>query len=116
MPLRRISGVVRGDIFYLIIKAGKRRALHVERAEIKKSEEAVQMTLSAVRNFTNPFSLADKYRLICLASGAPAGMGVDFDVLCAEKAGKAAKEAFIQERFVIGSSEHKFFEPIKRMT
>ncbi|XP_015768310.1 PREDICTED: uncharacterized protein LOC107346954 [Acropora digitifera] len=50
-------------------KAGKHREL--ERAEIKKSQYAVQRTVSAVRNFTNPFSIPDKDHLYSLASGAP---------------------------------------------
>ena len=45
-------------------KAGKHREL--ERAEIKKSEDAVQRTMSAVRNFTNPFSIPDKDHLYSL--------------------------------------------------
>jgi len=72
-------------------KAGKHREL--ERAEIKKSEDAVQRTIAAIRNFTNPFSLADKDHLYSLASGAPASSEVEFDVLRAAKAGKEAKEA-----------------------
>ena len=94
-------------------KAGKHREL--ERAEIKKSEDAVQHTIAAICNFTNPFLLANKDHLYSLASGAPASSDVEFDVLRAEKAGKEAKEAFIQERFVNGSSEKLFFEPIKRL-
>jgi len=113
-------------------KAGKHREL--ERAQIKKSEEAVQCTISAICNFTNPFSLADKEHLYSLAScnftnpfsladkehlyslasGAPASPEVEFDVLHAEAIGKKAKEAFIQDRFVNGSSEALFFEPIKK--
>jgi hypothetical protein len=93
-------------------KAGKHREL--ERAEIKKSEEAVQRTISAIRNFTNPFSLVDKDHLYSLSSGAPASLEVEIDVLRAEAAGKEAKEAFIRDRFVNGSSEALFFEPIKR--
>ncbi|XP_068234747.1 uncharacterized protein [Palaemon carinicauda] len=93
-------------------KAGKHREL--EKEEIKKSEDAVQRTIAAIRSFTNPFSLADKDHLYSLASGAPASE-VELDVLRAKKAGKEAKEAFIQERFVNGSFEKLFFEPIKRL-
>ena len=93
-------------------KAGKHREL--ERAEIKKSEKAVQRTISAIRNFTNPFSLVDKDHLYSLASGAPASPEVELDVLHAEATGKEAKEVFIRDRFVNGSSETLFFEPIKR--
>ena len=67
-------------------KAGKHREL--ERAEIKKSEDAVQRTMSAVRNFTNPFSIPDKDHLYSLASGAPVSVEVEIDVLRAEALGK----------------------------
>lgn len=93
-------------------KAGKHREL--ERAEIKKFEEAVKRTISAIRNFTNPFSLVDKDHLYSLASGAPASPEVEFDVLRAEAAGKEAKKVFIRDRFVNGCSEALFFEPIKK--
>ncbi|XP_072029165.1 uncharacterized protein [Amphiura filiformis] len=92
-------------------KAGKHREL--ERAEIKKSEDAVQRTITAIRNFVNPFSLVDKDRLYILASGAPVSPEVEFDVLRAEAVGKEAKEAFIQDR-LMKDSEALFFEPIKR--
>lgn len=87
----------------------------LERAEIVKSEEAVQRVISAVQNFTNPFSLDDKDHLYCLASGAPVSSEVEADVLNAEKAGKVAKASFIRERFQNGSSESKFFEPVKKL-
>ena len=38
-------------------KAGKHRELQA--AEIKKSEEAVHRTLTAIKNFTNPFAIID---------------------------------------------------------
>ena len=94
-------------------KSGKHREL--EKAEIKKTEDAVKRTMVAIRNFTNPFSLADKDHLYSLASGAPASFEVEYDVLRAEKAGKNAKDTFIQERFVNGSPEKLFFDPIKRI-
>jgi len=93
-------------------KAGKHREL--ERAEIKKSEDAVQRTISAKRNFTNPFSLVNKDHLYSLASGAPVSSEVEFDVLRAEAAGKEAKELFIRDRFMNGCAETLFFEPITR--
>ncbi|CAH1773854.1 unnamed protein product [Owenia fusiformis] len=94
-------------------KGGRHREL--ERSEIKKSEEAVQRTISAILSFTNPFTLTDKHHLYCLASGAYVSPEVEFDVLIAEAAGKAAKDAFIRDRFVNGSSEAQFFEPIKKL-
>jgi hypothetical protein len=59
--------------------------------------------------------LVDKDHLYSLASGAPASLEVELDVLSAEATGKKAKEAFIQERFVNGSSEVLFYEPIKKL-
>ena len=50
------------------LKAGKHREL--KNAEVKKCEESVQRIIAAVRNFTNPFTVADKNRLYSLASGA----------------------------------------------
>ena len=86
-------------------KAGKHREL--ERAEIKKSEDAVQRTwsISAIRNFTNPFSLVDQDHLYSLASGDPVSSEVELDVLRAETVGKEAKELFIRDRFMNGCSE-----------
>ena len=93
-------------------KAGRHREL--ERAEIKKSEEAVTRTITAIESFTNPFNLADKDHLYSLASGAPVPPEAELDVLHAEQIGKEAKEKFVKERFESGSSEALFFEPIKR--
>ena len=93
-------------------KAGKHREL--ERAEIKKSEDAVRRTMSAVRNFTNPFSIPDKDHLYSLAFGAPVSVEVEIDVLRAEALDKEAKKAFIQDRFVNGSPETQFLEPISK--
>lgn len=50
-------------------RAGKHREL--EKAEVKKGEEAIQRTIETIRNFTNPFTISDKDRLYSLASGAP---------------------------------------------
>ncbi len=50
-------------------KAGKHREL--EPAQIKKSEEAVQRVITAIKGFTNPWRIPDKSRLYSLASGAP---------------------------------------------
>lgn len=94
-------------------KAGKHREL--ERAEIQKSEEAVQRTITAILSFTNPFSIDDKERLYNLASGAPVSPEVEADILEAEAVGKAAKEAFIRDRLQTGSSDGNFFDPVKRI-
>lgn len=85
----------------------------MEAAEIKKSEEAVKRTMDAIENFTNPFTIPDKDRLYCLASGAPAPPEVEIDVLRAESAGNLAKKTFIQERLEEKSTE--FFEPIHKL-
>ena len=94
-------------------KAGKHREL--EKAEIQNCEEAVQHTISSIRNFSNPFSSTDRDHLYSLASGAPMSPEVELDVLRAEAAGKEAKETFIRDRFINGSSEDLFFEPIKKL-
>lgn len=91
-------------------RAGRHREL--EKAEVKKGEEAVQRILTAVRNFTNPFTIADKDRLYSLASGAPVPMDVEMDVFRAEAVGKAAKADFIG-RLQSGKPE-SFFDPIKK--
>ena len=70
-------------------RAGKHREL--EKAEIKKSEDAVQRVLTAVINFTNPFTVVDQEKLYCIASGAPVSLDVEKDVMQAESVGKALK-------------------------
>ncbi|KAF3840275.1 hypothetical protein F7725_018992 [Dissostichus mawsoni] len=92
-------------------KAGKHREL--EPAQIKKSELAVQSVISAINGFTNPWRILDKSRLYSLASGAPIDPEVEADVLRAEAAGKAAKEQFIQERFI--SKRKDFFDRLKKL-
>ena len=91
-------------------KAGKHREL--EKAEIRKSEEAVQRVLTAVRNFTNPFTITDKDSLFCIASGAPVATEVEVDVLLAESVGKEAKAEFIQR--LQNDDPDGFFSPIKK--
>ena len=91
-------------------RAGRHREL--EKAEVQKGEEAVQQTLTTIRNFTNPFTIADKDRLYSLASGAPVPMDVEMDVLGAEAVGKAAKADFI--RRIQSGEPGSFFDPIKR--
>ena len=85
-------------------RSGRHREL--EKAEISKSEQAVVRVIDAVKNFTNPFTIADKERLYCLASGAP----VPF--LQAEAIGKDAKGDFVD---VLKNGEAgSFFFPIKK--
>ena len=59
--------------------AGRHREL--EKAEIKKCEESVQRVLAAVRNFANPFTVADKNRFYSLTSSAHVPMEVEMGVL-----------------------------------
>ena len=92
-------------------KAGKHREL--ETSHIKKSEAAVQRTMNAIKNFTNPFTIPDKDHLYSLASGAPVSQDVETDVLQAEAIGKLAKEKFVNERLA-KDSESTFFDPIKK--
>ncbi|WAR02903.1 hypothetical protein MAR_009461 [Mya arenaria] len=94
-------------------KAGEHREL--ERAEVKKSEEAVQNTITAITSFSNPFARPDKDHLYSLASRAQASTEVEKDVLGAAKIGRNAKAVFITERFVSCSSEESLFEPIQRL-
>ena len=91
-------------------RAGQHREL--DKAEIKKGEEAVQRVLTAIKNFTNPFAIEDHDRLYSLASGAPVPMDIEIDVLRAEAMGEAAKADFIAR--LEGGSPDGFFEPIKR--
>ncbi|KAL7407118.1 hypothetical protein ABVT39_003386 [Epinephelus coioides] len=60
-------------------KSGKHREL--EAAEIKKSEEAVQKTLSTIRNFIDPFTVSDKDHLYNIAFGATVPLEVETDVM-----------------------------------
>ena len=70
------------------------------RAEINKSEDAVQRTI-AICSLTSPFLLLDKDHLYSLTSGARTAAELElFDIICAETAGKTATKRFIQERFV----------------
>ncbi|XP_049337187.1 uncharacterized protein LOC111196954 [Astyanax mexicanus] len=92
-------------------KRGKHREL--EPAQIRKQEEAVQRVILAISGFTNPWKIPDKKHLYSLASGAPVDPEVEVDVLQAEAAGRAAKEKFIDERFV--SKKKGFFEPLNKL-
>ncbi|KAF3836203.1 hypothetical protein F7725_028761, partial [Dissostichus mawsoni] len=92
--------------------AGKHREL--EKAEVKKGEEAIQRTIETIRNFTNPFTISDKDRLYSLASGALVLMEVEMDVLQAETVGKAAKAEFIKR--LQSREPGRLFDPIKKQT
>ena len=62
-------------------KAGKHR--EIEKAEMKKSEAAVQKTIAAIKSFNNnnPWKAYDKDKLYSLASGCPVVPEVAEDVL-----------------------------------
>ena len=91
-------------------RAGRHREL--EKAEIKKGEDAVQRVLTAVNNFTNPFTVVDQEKLYSMASGAPVSLDVEKDVLQAESVGKTAKADFIKR--LQSGEPGSFFDPIKR--
>ena len=96
-------------------KAGKHRDL--EKANIKKSEEAVQRAESAIRCFKNPFRIPvpedpAEDRLYALQSGAPVPLEVEVDVMRADALGKQEKLKFIEQRLKNG--EKSFFDPIHR--
>ena len=61
---------------------GPRASKHRElvKAEIQKSEDAVQRTILIIQNFTNLFTIPDKNHLYNLASGAPSPPDVEYDV------------------------------------
>lgn len=73
----------------------------------------MQRVITAIKGFTNPWTIPDKSRLYSLASGAPIDPEVEVDVLRAKAAGRAAKEQFIQECFVSYKSE--FFDSLKKL-
>lgn len=69
--------------------------------------------MTAIKSFTNPFTIADKEHLYCIASGAPVSREVEYDVLRAEVVGKKVKETFVKER-LHSESVKNFFDPIPR--
>ena len=73
-------------------KDGKYREL--QKTEVKRSEEAVQKTMTAIQSFTNPFTIPDKGQLYCLSSGAAASPEVEVDIL---RADVAKAEVFIKQ-------------------
>ena len=92
--------------------SSSRQHRELEKAEIRKYEKAVQRTITAIENFTNPFTISDKDRLYCLASGAPVTKDAEADIMRAELVGKEAKADFI-DRLRKGEPT-SFFDSIKR--
>ena len=81
-------------------KRGKHREL--EKAEIEKSEKAVIRVMAVIRNFTNPFEVADKSKLYNLESGSPVPSDVENNVKQAKIKGKNQKDYFIRVRLALG--------------
>ena len=89
-----------------------RRHRKLEKSLVIEVEESVQRVTCAVRNFTNPFTVADKNRHYSMTSGAPVPMEIEMDVLRAEAAGMAAKGDFIGR--LQSGEPGRFFDPIKK--
>lgn len=93
-------------------RGGMHREL--EKAEIAKSEAAVQQAMMAFTScFMNPWRVPDKTRLYNIASGAPVSPEVEVDVLRADALGKELKEKFIKERLQ-GGDPTSFFDKLPR--
>ena len=60
-------------------RVGKHREL--EKSEIKKSERAVELAITSIQNFMNPFDVSDKDHLYNIASGAPIPTDIEHDIL-----------------------------------
>ena len=99
-----------------IPKAGKHRELQAY--HMRKSEEAVLRTQNVIKDFINPWTIADKENLYCISSGAPCPKNVEEEILNAETKGKHIKEIFIKERFQNEPGKNKpkkeFFDPIQK--
>ena len=88
------------------------RHRELEKAEMAKSEQAVICVIDAIKSFTNPFNIANKDKLYCLASGAPVSADIETDVLQAEAVGDAAKMEFNQS--LQNGDANCFFNQIKK--
>ena len=75
-------------------------------------------TLIVIKDFINPWTIADKENLYCISSGAPCPKNVEEEILNAETKGKHIKEIFIKERFQNEPGKNKpkkeFFDPIQK--
>ena len=74
---------------------------------VKKCEKSVQGVLAAVRNFTNPFTFADKNRLYSVASGALSPW--NWSWTCSEQKLSADFIGHLQS-----GEAGSFFDPIKK--
>ena len=79
--------------------------------EIARSQKNTSKALDAVQSFINPFTVDTKDKLLILSSGQAATDEIENDVLRAEEIGRAAHDAFIEDRL---KNNRDFFEPIKR--
>ena len=96
-------------------KAGKHRDM--DKANIRKCEEAVEETKEAIASFLNPFRLPvpedpSEDRLYALHSGAPVSLAVEKDVMRADALGEQQKLNFIEQR--LKNKEKHFFDTITR--
>ena len=67
-----------------------------------------------VLNFIIPFDVPDKDHLYILSAGASVSPEVERDVFHADMNEKEAKEEFVREHSIKGSSGKLLFEPIKQ--
>ena len=99
-----------------IPKAGKHRDLQAY--HMRKSEAAVLRTQNVIKDFINPWTIADKENLYCISSGAPCPENATEQILNAEAKGKDLKDKFIKERFQNETGKNKpekhFFDPIPK--
>lgn len=95
------------------------RHRELEKANIRKSEEAVTQTVSAIKSFLNPFRIplpedSENDRLYALHSGAPVSKEIEIDVMRAERVGENEKLDFVNQR--LKTVDKSFFDPIKRQS
>ena len=86
----------------------------VSKAQIKRSQHYINITMEAFSNFLDPFdSSIDRSRLYNISSGAAVSADIETDLLTAEKQGARARSNFVELR--LKKNEVDFFEPIKRI-
>ena len=90
---------------------GKHRDLG--KAEIRRSEAAVNRTMTSIDEWLNPFTIPNHDILYVLSSGSPVPAEVAIDGLRADEAGKIAKQAFIAQR--LQTHEKDFFDKITKL-
>ena len=64
-------------------KSGKYR--DIGSSQIKKSEYAVKKIMETISHFIDPWKIADKEKLYCLAYGAPVSEEIKKDILRADE-------------------------------